>query len=145
MTPPRLGRLLRDTAGTGHAVSPGPAPRSLPQPPARKRGPAEALAAADFVERLPEGNCSLDLEGRFTHVSATAAALLGGSVLDLIGAHPWQSLPWCTDPALEDQHRAAVVSREPGSYTAMPPQDRWLAFELYPDGSGVTAGRGVTR
>ncbi len=29
--------------------------------------------------------------------------------------------------------------------TAMPPLDRWLAFELYPDGSGVTAVRGVTR
>ncbi|MEV5784740.1 SpoIIE family protein phosphatase [Streptomyces sp. NPDC052287] len=134
----RLGRFLRDAAGTGHAVRPGPAPRSLPQPPARSRGPAEALAAADFVERLPEGSCSLDLEGRFTYVSATAAALLGGSVPDLIGTHPWQSLSWCADPAFEDHYRAAVVSREPGYYTAMAPPDRWLAFELYPDGSGVS-------
>ncbi|MGW4519091.1 GAF domain-containing protein [Streptomyces sp. NPDC004393] len=85
----RLGRFLRDAADTGHAVTPGPAPRSLPPAPARERGPAEALAAADFAERLPGGSCGLDLEGRFTYVSATAAALLDSSVADLIGTRPW--------------------------------------------------------
>nr|WTB32973.1 SpoIIE family protein phosphatase [Streptomyces sp. NBC_00830] len=134
----RLGRFLRDAADTGHAVGPGPLPRTLPQPPARKREPAEALGAVDFAERLPEGSCSLDLEGRFTYVSATAAGLLGGSIPDLIGTRPWQSLPWCTDPAFEDRHRAAVASRKPGCFTAMRPPDRWLAFELYPDASGVS-------
>ncbi|MER6978537.1 SpoIIE family protein phosphatase [Streptomyces carpinensis] len=134
----RLGRFLRDAADAGHAVGPGPAPRTLPQPPARRREPAEAQAAADFVERLPEGSCSLDLEGRFTYVSATAAVLLGGSATDLIGTRPWQSLPWCTDSAFEDRCRAAVLSRKPARFTAMLPPDRWLAFELYPDGSGVS-------
>ncbi|MCQ4080956.1 SpoIIE family protein phosphatase [Streptomyces sp. RB6PN25] len=134
----RLGRFLRDAADAGHAVGPGPLPRTLPQPPARRREPAEALAAADFAERLPEGSCSLDLEGRFTYVSATAAALLGISVPDLIGTRPWQSLPWSTDVAFEDRFRAAVVSRQPGYFGAMLPPDRWLAFELYPDGSGVS-------
>ncbi|MGW0209585.1 SpoIIE family protein phosphatase, partial [Streptomyces sp. NPDC003233] len=96
-------------------------------------------AAADLVERLPWGSCSLDLQGRFTYVSATAAALLGASSPDdLIGTRPWQSLPWCTDPAFEDHFRATVVSRKPGYYTAMHPPDQWLAFELYPDGSGVS-------
>jgi GAF domain-containing protein len=135
----RLGRFLREAAGTGHAVRPGPAPRTLAQPPTRKRGPAEALAAADLVERLPWGSCSLDLEGRFTYVSTTAAVLLGASSPDdLIGTHPWQSLPWCTDPAFEDHFRATVVSRKPGSYTALHPPDLWLAFEFYPDDSGVS-------
>ncbi|MGI5507749.1 SpoIIE family protein phosphatase [Streptomyces sp. CA-106131] len=134
----RLGRFLRDAADTGHAVGPGPAPRSLLQAPALKRAPAEALAAADFAERLPGGSCSLDLEGRFTYVSATAAALLGRSIHDLIGTRPRQSLPWCTDSAFEDHFRAAVVSRKPGYYAAMLAPDRWLAFELYPDGSGVS-------
>ncbi|WP_351231457.1 SpoIIE family protein phosphatase [Streptomyces sp. NPDC002133] len=134
----RLGRFLRDAADTGHAVGPAPLPRTLPQPPARKRDPAEALAAADFVERLPEGSCSLDLEGRFTYVSATAADLLGAGISDLIGTRPWQSLSWCSDPAFEDRYRAAVVSRKPGYFTTMLPPDRWLAFELYPDGSGVS-------
>ncbi|MGW3028067.1 SpoIIE family protein phosphatase [Streptomyces sp. NPDC001221] len=134
----RLGRFLRDAADTGHAVTPGPAPRSLPPAPARERGPAEALAAADFAERLPGGSCGLDLEGRFTYVSATAAALLDSSVADLIGTRPWQALPWCTDPAFEDRFRAAVVSRKPARYTVLHPPDRWLAFELYPDASGVS-------
>ncbi|MDX3772032.1 SpoIIE family protein phosphatase [Streptomyces sp. AK08-01B] len=134
----RLGRLLRDAADTGHAVAPGPLPRTLRQSPASTREPAEALAAVDFAERLPGGSCSFDLEGRFTYVSATAADLLGSSIPALIGTRPWQSLPWCTDPAFEDSHRAAVVSREPSHFTAMLPPDRWLAFELYPDASGVS-------
>lgn len=133
-----LGRFLRDAADSGHAVRPGRTPRTLPQPPADRRGPAEALAAADFVERLPGGSCSLDLEGRFTYVSAGAAALLGSRVPDLIGTRPWQSLPWCTDPSFEDHFRAAVVSRKPSRYTVVHPPDRWLVFELYPDGSGVS-------
>lgn len=135
----RVGRFLRDAADSGHAVGPGPAPRTLTRPPNGRRGPAEALAAADLVERLPWGSCSLDLEGRFTYVSETAAALLGASGPgNLIGTQPWQSLPWCADPAFEDYFRATVVSRKPGHYTAMHPPNQWLAFELYPDGSGVS-------
>ncbi|MFE2068947.1 SpoIIE family protein phosphatase [Streptomyces sp. NPDC059467] len=134
----RLGRFLHDAADTGHAVRPGPAPRTLPRPPARRRLPVEALAAADLVERFPEGSCSLDLEGRFTYVSATAALLLGGSIPDLTGTHPWRSLSWCADSAFEDCCRGALVSRSPAYFTAERPPDQWLAFELYPDGSGVS-------
>ncbi|GHE59431.1 hypothetical protein GCM10014715_10920 [Streptomyces spiralis] len=47
-------------------------------------------------------------------------------------------MPWHTDPAFEDHFRATVVSRKPGYYTAMHPPDQWLAFELYPDDSGVS-------
>ncbi|MER5787538.1 SpoIIE family protein phosphatase [Streptomyces sp. NPDC001980] len=134
----RLGRFLRDAADTGHAVHPGPTPRTLPQPPVHSRDPAEALAAADLVERLPGGSCSLDLKGTFTYVSATAAALLGGSVAELTGTHPWQALPWCADSPIEDCFRGALVSRRPAYFTALRPPDQWLAFELYPDGSGVS-------
>ncbi|MFK0150681.1 SpoIIE family protein phosphatase [Streptomyces sp. NPDC090493] len=134
----RLERFLCAAADTGHAVRPGPVPRTLPQPPARSRGPAEALAAADLVERLPEGSCSLDLKGTFTYVSATAATLLGGSVPELTGRRPWQSLPWCDDSPIEECFRAALVSRRPAYFTALRPPDQWLAFELYPDGSGAS-------
>ncbi|GGN27040.1 SpoIIE family protein phosphatase [Streptomyces fuscichromogenes] len=134
----RLGRFLRDAAGADRAVRPSPAPRTLAQPPPRGRDPAEALAATDLVERLPEGTCSLDLEGRFTYVSVTAAVLLGGGIQELTGTRPWQSLPWCAGSAFEDCYRGAVVSRRPAYFTAMRPPDRWLAFELYPDGSGVS-------
>ncbi|MFF7468885.1 SpoIIE family protein phosphatase [Streptomyces sp. NPDC008092] len=134
----RLGRFLRDAADTGHAVRPGPAPRTLPQRSAHGRPPAEALAAADLVERLPEGGCSLDLEGTCTYVSATAAVLLGGSIPDLTGTRLWQSLPWCADSAFEDCYRSALVSRRPAYFTALRPPDQWLGFELFPDGSGVS-------
>ncbi|MFJ9562697.1 SpoIIE family protein phosphatase [Streptomyces fuscichromogenes] len=134
----RLGRFLRDAADADRAVRPGPAPRTLAQPPALGRAPAEALAATELVERLPEGTCSLDLEGRFTYVSVTAAVLLGGGIPELTGTRPWQSLPWCAGSAFEDCYRGAVVSRRPAYFTAMRPPDRWLAFELYPDGSGVS-------
>ncbi|MEU1600919.1 SpoIIE family protein phosphatase [Streptomyces sp. NPDC005708] len=135
----RLGRFLQDAADAGRPVTPGSRPRTLPQPPARKWEPAETLAAAHFAERLPGGSCTLDIEGRFTYLSATAANLLGGSIPDLLGRRPWQVLPWSTDPAFEDRYRAAVVSRQPEFFTAMVPPDRWLAFELYPDASGVSA------
>ncbi|MFF5139624.1 SpoIIE family protein phosphatase [Streptomyces sp. NPDC013157] len=134
----RLGRFLREAADTGDAVRPGPAPRTLLQPPARSRDPAEALAAAGLVERLPEGNCSLDLKGTFTYVSATAATLLGGSVPELTGTRPWQSLPWCAGSPVEDRFRDALVSGGPACFTALHPPDHWLAFELYPDASGVS-------
>ncbi|MGW3248059.1 SpoIIE family protein phosphatase [Streptomyces sp. NPDC001070] len=134
----RLGRFLRDAADDGSPVTPAALPRTLPRPPTRTWEPAEAQAAAHFAERLPGGSCTLDLEGRFTYLSATAADLLGGSIPDLLGRRPWQALPWSTDPAFEDRFRAAVVSRQPGFFTAMVPPDRWLAFELYPDGSGVS-------
>ncbi|MFF7216909.1 GAF domain-containing protein [Streptomyces sp. NPDC008238] len=133
----RLGQFLRDTADNGHALRPGPRPRTLPQPPVREREPAEMLAAADFGERLPEGSCCLDLEGRFTYLSATAAHLLGHDLTSLLGTRLWQSLPWCNDPAFE-KYRSTVISRKPGYFTAMRPPDRWLAFELYPNGSGVS-------
>ncbi|MFJ8487060.1 SpoIIE family protein phosphatase [Streptomyces sp. NPDC094038] len=133
-----LGRFLRDAAGSGHAVRPGPVPRTLPQPPARGRDPASALAAADLVERLPDGNCALDLEGTLTYVSATAATLLGGGVPELTGTRPWQSLPWIAGSPIEDCFRGAMLSRTPASCTVRRPPDQWLAFELCPDGSGVS-------
>ncbi|MER5520896.1 SpoIIE family protein phosphatase [Streptomyces sp. NPDC002763] len=134
----RLGRFLSAAADTGHAVRPGSAPRTLPQTPAHSRDPAEALAATELVERFPEGICSLGLKGEFTYVSATAAALLGGSVPELTGTRPWQSLPWCTDSPFEECFRGALVSHRPVYFTAMRPPDQWLAFELYPDASGVS-------
>ncbi|AWW43047.1 SpoIIE family protein phosphatase [Streptomyces cadmiisoli] len=134
----RIGWLLRDATAAGRPVTAAALPRTLPWLPAREREPAEALAAADYVERLPEGSCSLDLSGRITFISATAADLLGRSVTDLIGRRPWQAVSWSDENTFEDRHRAAVVSRQPGSFTSLIPPDRWLAFDLYPDPSGVS-------
>nr|WP_232789581.1 SpoIIE family protein phosphatase [Streptomyces jeddahensis] len=134
----RLGLLLQQTADDGHPVLPDPEPRILSPRRARVPGPAEAAAAFDFAERLPWGCCALDLEGRFSYVSATAADLLGAGVPDLLGAVPRQALPWLDDPVVEDRYRAAVLSHQPTSFTALRPPDRWLSFQLYPDASGMS-------
>ncbi|MEU2060384.1 SpoIIE family protein phosphatase [Streptomyces sp. NPDC013455] len=133
----QLARVLEEGAERGQAPPSGAEPRVLPggtgRPPV-----APALAAADFVERLPGGSCSLDLEGRVTYVSSGACALLGTDAGRLLGTRPWQSLRWLDDPAYEDRYRATVVTREPASFTARRPPDQWLEFHLFPDGSGIS-------
>ncbi|MDX3095033.1 SpoIIE family protein phosphatase [Streptomyces sp. ME19-03-3] len=133
----RLGRFLRAAADAGHPITPAAHPRTVSRPPAVDGHPVRPPAASRFAEILPAGSCALDLEGRFTYLSETAAALVGGTVPDLLGRRPWQALSWSTDPAFEDRFRAAVVSRRPESFAAKVPPDRWLAFELHPDAAGV--------
>ncbi|WP_345702107.1 GAF domain-containing SpoIIE family protein phosphatase [Kitasatospora terrestris] len=96
-------------------------------------------AAADYLERLPEGSLGLDLEGRITFLTATAAALLGADADRLPGTRPWQSLPWLDDRMVEDHYRTAVISRDPVAFTALRPPGTWLRFELHPDASGISA------
>ncbi|WP_341483639.1 SpoIIE family protein phosphatase [Streptomyces endophytica] len=133
-----LGLLLQHAADTGHPVLPGPEPRIIPALRTRAPGTAEALAAFDFAERLPEGCCALDLDGRITFLTATAAELVGATVGELRGALPWEALPWLHDPVFEDHYRAAVISRQPVSFTALRPPDRWLSFHLHPDDGGIS-------
>ncbi|GAB2584152.1 SpoIIE family protein phosphatase [Streptomyces capparidis] len=135
----RVGRLLKRAADAGHPVLPGPrTPRALSPPRRHAVGPAEAMAAVDFAERLPGGCCALDAEGRVVFVTTEAAELLGADVGDLLGARPRQALPWLDDPVTEDRYRAAVISRSPTSFTVLRPPDRWLSFRLFADDSGVS-------
>ncbi|WP_133914298.1 SpoIIE family protein phosphatase [Streptomyces sp. NBC_00582] len=132
----RLARLLEEAAERT-----GPARRERPRavPVGAGRGYAPpALAVADFVERLPGGSCALDLEGRLTYVSTGAGDLLGREADQLLGTVPWQSLRWLDDPVYEDRYRAAVISREPVSFTACRPPDLWLDIHLFPDDSGIS-------
>ncbi|MFI1168160.1 SpoIIE family protein phosphatase [Streptomyces sp. NPDC020801] len=130
----RLARILDD------------APRP-PAPPAQPRvvtidtprHPAQTgLAAADYAERLPEGALALDLEGRITFLTSTAARLLGRDAGLLLGTRPWRALSWLDDPVYEDHYRTAVVSRAPLSFSALRPPGQWLTFELHPDASGIS-------
>lgn len=100
--------------------------------------PAETTAATAFVDRLPGGSCALDLSGRFTFVTTDAARLLGVEVTDLLGARPWEALPWMDVPEVEDRYRAALMSELPTSFVALRPPDTRLSFELYPDPSGIS-------
>ncbi|WP_228973256.1 SpoIIE family protein phosphatase [Streptomyces sp. DH12] len=95
-------------------------------------------AAADYLERLPEGAVALDLEGRITFLDSTAAALLGRDADRLRGTRPWQSLPWLDATSAEDHYRTAVISRDPVAFTTLRPPDTHLRFELHPDASGIS-------
>ncbi|MEU9112676.1 SpoIIE family protein phosphatase [Streptomyces sp. NPDC048483] len=119
-------------------VLPAGRPRVVSPPPVRTVGPEEALAAVDYLERLPGGGCALDLDGRVTMVTTGAADLLGESVHRLVGARPWELLPWLRVPVFEDRYRAAVISRRPTTFTAYRPQHQWLTFRLFPDGRGLS-------
>ncbi|MET9506362.1 SpoIIE family protein phosphatase [Streptomyces sp. NPDC006622] len=133
----RLARLLEEAAESGRRPADAGRPRVLPVGSGR-RDAGPAMAAADFVERLPGGSCGLDLEGRFTYLSSGACALLGREAGELLGTLPWQSLRWLDEPTYEDRYRAAVLSREPVSFTACRPPGQWLEFHLYPDASGIS-------
>ncbi|MEU1408933.1 SpoIIE family protein phosphatase [Streptomyces sp. NPDC005728] len=130
----RLARLLDDSPRPADLP---PQPRAFPLETVRH--PVQVgMAAVDYIERLPEGALALDLEGRITFLNTTAARLLGRPADRLLGARPWQALPWLDDPAYEDQYRTAVVSRTPVSFDALRPPDRWLTFRLHPDSSGIS-------
>ncbi|MFE2542627.1 SpoIIE family protein phosphatase [Actinacidiphila glaucinigra] len=129
--------LVRAGAG-GEPILPGPEPRVLRTARAVPVHPDEALAAADWARRLPEGACALDFDGRITYVSPRAAELVGVPVERLVGSLPWESLRWLRDPAHEDRYRAAVLSGQPVSFTALRPPDHWLLVQLYPDATGVS-------
>ncbi|MFE7808654.1 SpoIIE family protein phosphatase [Streptomyces sp. NPDC057430] len=133
----RLARLMDEAAESGQPYVPQDRPREVP-PDTRRRATAPAQVAADFAERLPGGSCALDLEGQIVFLSSGGAELLGRDAATLLGTLPWVSLPWLDDPTYEDRYRAAVISREPVSFTACRPPDTWLDFHLYPDAGGVS-------
>ncbi|MEZ0093509.1 SpoIIE family protein phosphatase [Streptacidiphilus sp. EB129] len=95
-------------------------------------------AAAEAVERLRQGILSLDPDGRVTYANLGTELLLGAHREELLGRQLWDAVPWLSDPAYEDRHRAAMLSRQPTAFLACRPPDRWLAFALYPDAHGVT-------
>ncbi|MEU7472133.1 SpoIIE family protein phosphatase [Streptomyces sp. NPDC044984] len=134
----RLGGLLQQSADRGDPLLPAGRPRTLPQPAGRAVPPGEAAAHTAFIDRLPGGSCALDMNGRITFVTPGAADLLGRDPDDLVGALPWEALPWMDVPQVEDRYRAALVSRRPQAFTVLRPPDVGLSFELYPDPSGIS-------
>ncbi|WP_079102529.1 SpoIIE family protein phosphatase [Streptomyces sp. TP-A0356] len=143
-TPRERGHIASSARRLARLLDDAPRPPALPDHP--RVVPTEAphhpsqtgMAAADYLERLPEGALSLDLDGVITFLTTTAAQLLGRDAERLLGTRPWQALPWLDDPVYEDHYRTAVVTRAPLSYTALRPPDQWLTFHLYPDTSGIS-------
>ncbi|MDX3853423.1 SpoIIE family protein phosphatase [Streptomyces sp. AK02-01A] len=128
----RISSLLRLAAADGHPM-PSTELRTVGPPPTRHEEPG-----AELTERFPEGTCALDLTGRITFLNRKAAELLGASRKDLLGARPWEVLPWLHDPIYENSYLAALFSRLPTSFIALRPTDSWLAFTLYPDATGIS-------
>lgn len=137
----RASLLLRGNPGGGRIRFPD-RPRVLPPPRLVLPGPSadeEAQAAVMFAERLPLGCCALDLDGRVVFANSAATDLVGADFADLKGSRPWEVVPWLSDPTLfEGHYRAAVVSRQPSSFTAVRPPGTRLAFHLHPDASGIS-------
>ncbi|MEW2299777.1 SpoIIE family protein phosphatase [Streptomyces sp. NPDC006655] len=113
-------------------------PRILPHPSQPRTLPGEAGELAAFIDRLPGGACALDVTGRFTFVTPEAALLLRADVAELIGATPWEALPWMDVPDVEDRYRRAVMSGRPISFSATRPPGTRLVFDLYPDPTGIS-------
>ncbi|GAA3245496.1 SpoIIE family protein phosphatase [Streptomyces labedae] len=134
----RAAAILRQAASSGRPLEPPDEPRLLPPPHPREADPVQAAAALDFTARLPVGCCALDLDGRLTFINPAGADLVGAPAGSLLGNRPWEVFPWLRDPAFEDRYRAAVVSRQPTSFTARRRPDTWLLFQLYPDATGVS-------
>ncbi|WP_234347999.1 SpoIIE family protein phosphatase [Streptomyces specialis] len=134
----RLAGALAAAAEAGRPVVAGDEPRFVARPRGRTPGPAEALAAVDFAERLAAGCCALVLDGRITFANRAAAELLGAEVSGLVGSYVREALPWLSAATYEDRYRAAALSQEPTSFTARRPPDRWLRFELWPGPEGIS-------
>ncbi|UUS35036.1 SpoIIE family protein phosphatase [Streptomyces changanensis] len=138
------GHITAAARRIAHTLDQAPVPAAAPTRPrlipvtADRAADPSHHAAADYVERLPEGAVALDLEGRITFLDSTAAALLGREADRLRGTRPWQSLPWLDAPLAEDHYRTAVISRDPVAFTTLRPPDTYLRFELHPDASGIS-------
>ncbi|MGW2560350.1 SpoIIE family protein phosphatase [Streptomyces sp. NPDC001514] len=101
-------------------------------------GASSAVDAVQMVNRMPEGLCSLDLNGRITFVNSAAAALVGADRHRMVGRKLWTALPWLHDPVYEDRYRAALISQQTTSFVALRPPRDWLSFRLHPSTSGIT-------
>ncbi|SEG91643.1 PAS fold-containing protein [Nonomuraea solani] len=133
-----IAGLLERAAEAGRPIAAPSRPRVLDPCPVHKTDRRAGMVALECLNRLPEGFCSLDVEGRVTVVSAPACDLLGSCSSELLGRRPWEALPWLDDPVYEDRYRAAVVSRQVTHFQVRNPAGRNLSFWLYPGLTGIT-------
>lgn len=134
----RAAVFLQQATDSGSPLQIANEPRRLPAQHPREADPVQAIAALAFTDRLPVGCCALDLDGRLTFINPVGAELVGADAAALLGSRPWEVLLWLHEPVFEDRYRAAVVTRQPTSFTATRPPDTQLFFQLYPDDSGIS-------
>lgn len=97
-----------------------------------------AVEAVHMLARMPDGMCSLDVNGQVTYANAAAGELLGLPLSGLLGNLLWSALPWLNDPVYEDRYRAALLSQHATSFVALRPPQDWLMFRFHPSRSGIS-------
>ncbi|GAA3208614.1 SpoIIE family protein phosphatase [Streptomyces thermocoprophilus] len=142
----RLARLLEEAEALGAPPAPDEPPRVLA---AESAGGAAgpALAAADFVERLPGGSCALDLEGRFTYLSSGACRLLGQEAAGCWAPYPGTPCPGSTTPPSRTATVPPSSAANPSSSPyAVRPTPHWTSTCIRtPAGSACGSCRAVPR
>lgn len=112
-------------------------------------GTTGAVEAVHMLARVPDGLCSLDVNGRVTYANAATSELVGVPVEGLLGTQLWTALPWLNDPVYEDRYRGALLSQQTTSFVALRPPQDWLMFRFHPSRSGIsvhiTPARGTVR
>ncbi|MDX3262437.1 SpoIIE family protein phosphatase [Streptomyces sp. MI02-2A] len=129
----RMASALRRSAEADEPVRPRPDPLAMEPP-----SPQVDDLATQIVDRLPEGVCGLDLDGRVTFLGLRACELLGSSPGELLRQRLWETLPWLDGPAQENAYVSALFSRLPAGFSARRPDGQWLSFVLYADDRGIT-------
>ncbi|MER5767883.1 SpoIIE family protein phosphatase [Streptomyces sp. NPDC001985] len=97
-----------------------------------------AIEAIQMLNRMPDGMCGLDVNGRVVYANPATGELLGITVSRLTGSQLWTALPWLNDPVYEDRYRAAMLSQHTTAFTALRPPRDWLTFRLHPGRDGVS-------
>lgn len=141
----RLALRLRRAAEAGRPLVPEPDFLG----PTAMAGTSGAVEAVHLLARIPDGMCSLDVDGRVTYANPAAGELVGAPVGELLGGQLWSALPWLNDPVYEDRYRAALISQHATSFVALRPPQDWLMFRLHPSRNGIsvriTPARGTVR
>ncbi|MFF3247876.1 SpoIIE family protein phosphatase [Streptomyces sp. NPDC002870] len=141
----RLALRLARAAQQGRAV----VPEADFLGPSAMTGTSGAIQAVHMLARMPDGMCSLDVNGLVTYANPAAGELLGIPVPGLLGNLLWSALPWLNDPVYEDRYRAAMISQHATSFVALRPPQDWLMFRFHPSRSGIsvqiTPARGTVR
>jgi GAF domain-containing protein len=139
----RMGEALLRAERLGRPVRPRPRPRILASYLGQEDSPNASIetgaAALECLNNLPEGYCTMDVDGRVTFLSTPSVSLLKTSPGELLGKRPWEVLPWLAEPSHEDNYRAAIFGHQVTMFTAERPDGQWLAFHLFPTPSGLSA------
>lgn len=96
-------------------------------------------AAAQALDRMPEGVCSLAADGTVLYANAAALHLAQRTRAQIVGRSVWEAFPYLRASALGEHFARAVASGQVVEFEDFAPSvGRWLWRRLYPRDDGVT-------